>query len=211
MKNWDSLMAFFQAIADEDYVVLRNYESFDSALLMQEHPDIDLLCGDRGAVSAKLQSSSRVKNPDDPIHRKVLIAHTEVSLDLRCVGDGYYDAKWEEALIKRRVLWHDLCFVPNAEDYFYSLLYHALIQKRSLSEDYQNRLQTMGASLLPAERNPVSLRVLENYMRENRYFYTYPESPGTIFQIKDSDPALIRRDPRRKLKRAVAALKQHFK
>lgn len=207
MKNWDSLEAFFRALADTEYVVLRNFEYFGSAHFMQEHPDIDLLCRDRDAVLKTTQSVSRVKDPNDPIHRKVLVDHTEVALDLRCVGDGYYDAEWETALLQGRILWNNLCCVPNPEDYYYSLLYHAFIQKRTLNSDYDSRLRTMALPLLPEEQDPVSIRTLEAYMRAKGYFYTYPESAGTIFNIKASDPRLVRRDFKRKMNRYVAALK----
>ena len=50
-------------------------------------------------------------------------------LDIRCVGDGYYDKPWEEVMIKNRVKTEGI-YVLCKEDYNYSILYHALLQKR---------------------------------------------------------------------------------
>ena len=124
MFNWTSIEEFFLAIQGLDYVVLRNFETIYSDITDTNHPDIDILCSDRKAMLDLVQSDSRTNKTNDYIHRKILIADREVALDIRCVGDGYYDARWEENILTNRVMWNNLCYVPAEKDYFYSLLYH---------------------------------------------------------------------------------------
>jgi hypothetical protein len=57
--------------------------------------------------------------------------------DLRYVGDGYYDVTMERAMLTNRVVCRNF-FVPNPEDLLYSLLYHALVHKPTISSNYKH-------------------------------------------------------------------------
>lgn len=206
MKEWTNIYDFFQVINTTKYVVLRNFENLTSEIRTELHPDIDILCADRDRMICLSGSDSRTKNPRDEIHRKVKIGNSVVDLDIRCVGDGYYDSKWEKRIINNRKFWNNLCFIPSQEDYYFSLLYHALIQKNTLSTDYERRLTEMGNRMgIPS---PVSINTLEDYMRNNNYFYTYPESSGTVLNISASDKKLVELNLKRKSERVYKQFKK---
>lgn len=50
---------------------------------------------------------------------------------------------WGLDMLKSRVLYENLCYVPDEKNYLYSLLYHSLVQKHQMSEDYKERIRKM--------------------------------------------------------------------
>lgn len=65
----------------------------------------------------------------------------------------------------------------NEEDYFYTLIYHAILQKESLSEEYLFRLLTMAKKLgvnLAEQSESGLLRSLEFFMQKHSYHFVYP-------------------------------------
>jgi hypothetical protein len=67
--------------------------------------------------------------------------------DLRFVGDDYYPSKWAQRLLDRRQLVDGTFYAPSADDYFESLAYHAVVHKRSVADDYPERLSNMAHEL----------------------------------------------------------------
>ena len=63
---------------------------------------------------------------------------------------------------------------------FYSLIYHAIIQKNSVSEDYAEKLAAMAG--ISEFTEAWGLKELEAFMKEKGYRYTYPVYPGGIFR-----------------------------
>ena len=61
---FDSLEQLFDAIADVQYVVLRNYEEFQTMGFLQDHPDIDFLCENREQMVEQLQLKPRRRKND---------------------------------------------------------------------------------------------------------------------------------------------------
>lgn len=83
------------------YVVLRNCENIlSSAFFLEGHEDLDVLCADSRSLAAALGANiftdrnKAIRN--DGTHYFVTIGDKQVSLDIRCVGDGYY---WVRNLI----------------------------------------------------------------------------------------------------------------
>jgi len=62
------------------------------------------------------------------------------------VGDNYYDKHWEKTILKNRIFKGSF-FIPCTEDLKYSLLYHALIHKKNIANDYNLKLSKMGFTL----------------------------------------------------------------
>lgn len=195
MKKWRSLQEFFNCINKEaEYVVLRNYEEFVNGTFSVEHPDIDILCRDTQSFLSVIGSKSRSEKIDHKVHRLVSINEQEVMLDIREIGDGYYDTRWEKEMLNSRILLNNYCYVLNDIDYFYSLLYHAFIQKHMLSNDYETRLKQMASELNICISEPLSTKELEEYMRKKGYKYTYPKDLGVITNFSNIDGKLIKRD-----------------
>ena len=164
-----------------NYLVMRNYENMlQPELFVGEHADVDLLCADSQEIVILLMAKTNsTKHPEigDNIHYYIIVNEQKVSLDLRQVGDGYYCENWENDLLKRKIF-HECFYVMDDKDYFYTLAYHAILQKRHFSEEYRLRLSGM------AEKNGIKidsdgessyLDVVEHYMRQNGYYFTYSQ------------------------------------
>ena len=163
------------------YLVLRNYENLlKPEMYLDGHGDLDLLCEDSQEIVRLLdaQTERRDQYPykGDGTHYYIYVAGERVSLDLRYVGDDYYCKEWEEFLLRNRVA-HNCFYVMDEKSYFYTLLYHAILQKPCLSEEYLSRLSLMAEKQgieLPIYSEINFINILDIYMQENGYYYTYP-------------------------------------
>lgn len=163
-----------------NYLVLRNYENMLSPkLFVGSHADVDLLCEKSKDIVKILNAIPTRKDYDeilgDGIHYSLIIGDERVSFDLRQVGDGYYCDKWEKDLLRRKKR-HNCFYVMDDEDYFYTLIYHAILQKRHFSNEYKLRLSQMADSLqiqMNRYDEGCFISVLENYMRLNDYRFVY--------------------------------------
>lgn len=163
------------------YLILRNYDNLLSDdIYMDGHGDVDCLCADSqhmaDVLGAMVYTNKSKQVCNDMTHFYIMIGGQEVSLDLRHVGDGYYCEKWQMDMLVRRTE-HDGFYVMASEDYFYSLIYHAILQKPRLSDEYRQRLSAMAANLgfekkFYTEKELILL--LESFMQKNGYVYTYP-------------------------------------
>ena len=210
--QFDNIVEFFNLLnaAEINYLVLRNYENLLSPeMYLDGHGDIDLLCEDAQGI-VKLVGAVPL-TPDVPpligdgIHYSIEVRGCPVQLDLRQVGDGYYCTRWQRDLLDRRVE-HESFFVMTDEDYFYTLAYHAVLQKSTLSHEYKCRLAQMASELgidVGGADERCILRTVERYMRERDYRFTYTSDilVPNRFNLVDSalveDDSLLRRRHRR--------------
>ena len=196
-----NLEDFFKAIADTQYVVLRNYEEFDNLQFLTSHPDIDILCQKPQILVKRLSLQPR-RRKEDGIHYYAVIHDTKVAVDLRHVGDGYLDSVWESRILQERVL-QDGFFVMDPVNYFYSLLYHVIIQKNVVAPDYVTRLENMAKALNISYSLKNGAALLDTYIDSHGYHYTYPEYAGTIFNTKQVRRDLVEKNTIMQLKRLV--------
>lgn len=202
MTEYRSLNDFFEELnKDVKYVILRNFENLFEDLTILAHPDMDFLCENRQKFLEIVSTESRGKS-DDFVHRKVRIAGKEVAIDIREVGDGYLDSAWEKKILSNRVMTDRGFYVPDKENYLFSLLYHVLIQKKQIASDYQEKLKGVIGQADVFERNSL-LRQLEEYMRTEGYQYTYPESSSTVFFISSVSRDLIEKSLKKRIARFV--------
>ena len=85
----------------------------------------------------------------------------------------------------------------NETDYFYSLIYHAVLQKRSLSQEYSSRLFQMskGLGLVMTSANEHEyLLLLQEYMRDHGYRFTYSNDHLVPNRFHLVDQGLIDKD-----------------
>lgn len=212
MYGFDSISEFFKVLnnADIHYLVLRNYENLlEPEMFVDGHGDIDLLCDDYKKIVKATGAIPFHANPSKPdgdgIHYKIFVNGHSVSLDLRQISDGYYCEKWERELLNRRIK-HECFFVMNQHDYFYTLIYHAILQKRFFSDEYRKRLLLMSNSIgvsqnIGSEREFIKL--LEYFMKENGYSFTYSTDYMVPNRFSLVDATLIERNNRLKFKHAL--------
>lgn len=209
--GWTSLEDFFNYInKNTNYVILRNFEELSHDFLSLEHPDIDFLCSDRTLFLLAARSVSRTRNINDQVHRYIVVNNKRVDIDVRCVGDGYYDSIWEKDILNTRELFLNMFYVPNKFNYFYSLLYHTIIQKDIVSDDYAIRLNIMAKEVGIKDGITVNIGLLQSFMRQKGYMFTYPENPRTKAHFDNVDRRLIKTNYKRQIQRWTLPYKNIF-
>lgn len=195
-SGWESLESFFAHLNVHKikYIVLRNHEDLLKTDFLKNHPDIDFLCENSVAFLKEAKAFPRVKKKDK-VHFQVRIGNETVPIDVREVGDDYYDAAWETAMLETRVLYRDFCYIPDPENYYYSLCYHALLQKHSLSEEYRNKLGCLNPAMKNKEEGDY-LKSLEAFMQSKNYCYCYPVDRSAIFRYQAVDAKRIKKNSR---------------
>lgn len=182
-KEYLSIFDFISTLKDSsiEYAILRNYENLlEESLYVDGHGDIDLICSNSKQLAQYLNArphEGHIQNGvHDEVHYYIHINHDYVSLDLRFVGDGYYCEKWQKEMLERRTMQNGF-YVLDDIDYFYSLIYHAIFQKKNLTDEYKNRLKKMAENVGILVREPSTqffVGLLEDFMVKNDYQYVYP-------------------------------------
>ncbi|MDD6633821.1 MAG: hypothetical protein PUE69_00435 [Ruminococcus sp.] len=196
--NWDRIEDMFNALhkANCVYIILRNYEEIDEDnFYTSGHADIDFLTTDAKEFASIVKAYPRTDGYDDNIHYKVLINNTEVVIDLRSIGDGYYDTKWEENILNKRIKKDDRFYIADDVNYYYSLTYHAILQKKELADDYLCRLTAMAKALnIDADSEAKHLKALEKFMKTNGYYYTYPFDAWVKIRTEMVDSSMVKKN-----------------
>lgn len=183
MGKYNSIQEVFDILHAQkvDYAVLRNYSNLlEDDIYMDGHGDIDIICADSLAIVNALNAYSNDTNKRDGIgngtHYYIYLKDKKVSLDLRHIGDDYYCEKWQREMLATKV-WKPGFYILNKEQHFYTLIYHAIIQKRTFSLEYEHRLKRMGERLeipILSTSSSFYIQILERYMKQHNYTYNYP-------------------------------------
>lgn len=176
--QWNSLGELLTALNETTkYVVLRNHEGFPHTHNDETHGDIDLLVESKNNI-ASLLNAKPVYRSSSRSHYKINVGNKTIRFDIRFVGDGYYDENWQKSILDNRI-YKDGFYIPSDDDARYSLLYHALIHKPKISEDYAAVLKKAGIE----ER--FSKESLREYMQQKLYKYTIPIDHSVYFNVKN--------------------------
>jgi hypothetical protein len=177
-EGWSDINQLFYVLNSTiEYVVLRKFESLPGEYPLAHQEDIDLLV-DNYKEACWIMNAKPVTNLPYRILNEVTIAGQNVRFDLRYVGDDYYDKRWEENILKNRVLEPGGFYRLNDEDYFYTLLYHAIIQKPVMSDDYRKKLTKMADN---RGISGVDKIVLDAYMKKEEYKYVKPVDKSVYY------------------------------
>lgn len=198
-EGWDSLAQFFYVLNPTiPYVVLRNYEPLPKKYYAGKHGDIDLLLHDY-EDAMYLTNATPVFSERYRVHTKVTIAGDDVLFDFRSLGDYYYDPVWEQNILDRRRLLPGGVYVPSEEDHLYSLLYHALIHKPEISDDYIRRFREIDCDWVHGDQIdvPRSLEALSKFMASQDYTVVKPHDKS-VFMNQDNATLLRTKLLRRK-------------
>lgn len=189
MNEIKTTRAFFNFLNSKcDYLVLRNWDDiFNDSIYGNGHEDIDILCRDIDAF-IKLTKAKRVHHSNYRDNFVVKVGNMNIRFDVRHVGDGYYPIKWEKSMLNRKIYTDQNIYVMNIEDYAYSLSYHALIQKPSLSKEYQKKIidvfHNLGDTDASLHENNI-LELLQNYCLRNDYNIEIPSDPGVYLNFQN--------------------------
>lgn len=177
MIDKDAFITFFERISETDYVVMRGFDNLFESVNNGE--DIDILVSNKekfveltGAVP---------KDKESKFNYLVDIGGQEVEVDLRSVGDGYYDEKWEKNLLNSKII-RDGFMIPHGEVYDYSIVYHVLIHKEKISSKYYKELEKKFGTY---SRQKL-IGILVRYMTEHGYSIEIPIDVGVYYNKKNA-------------------------
>lgn len=187
---------------DVRYVILRNYDNLlTSNMYMDGHGDVDILCENSltivNLLGARSYQDLSPKLFNDGTHYHISIKGKRVKLDLRHVGDGYYCTSWEKDMLKYRVLSPQGLYVMDETNMLYSLLYHALVQKKEINTEYRkdiiSRLSQFNITLdQESNERKQFVAVLEKFMTAHGYFYSYPHDVYVPLNKKNINRSMIK-------------------
>ncbi len=189
-EGWLNINQVFYVLNSTiDYVVLRNFESLPDEYHVKRHGDIDLLV-DNYKEACWIMNTKPVCSESYRVLNEANIAGQSVRFDLRYAGDNYYAKCWGKSTLKNRVLAPGGFYRPNDEDYFYTLLYHALVQKPAMSDDYRERLTEMSKGL---GIKGIGKSILDDYMDKMGYEYVKPVDKSVYYNLQhqNHNPLLI--------------------
>lgn len=179
-KHFQSLEEFFSAIDKTEFLVLRNFDDITENRL-DTPEDIDVLCRNR-AEFIELSGARPCRNSENCHNYYVIIRGKKLRVDIRDIGDGYYDAAWEKDMLTRRVK-KGTFYIMEEQDYLHALLYHAVIQKPAFSDKYFAVLkEPLG---LKSKKPFYCCRILAKYMKKRGYKLSQPIDPFVAMNKKN--------------------------
>ncbi len=142
-----SLRQLFSYMHDVDfpYVVLRNFENLPDSVEYGDHSDLDLLVYDLSHWMEIFPEATREHHPPR-VRFKMPIADTFIFIDVRSIGDGYYPADFEAAIIETREFNNKGFWTPNPIHHRLALAYHVVHHKNQ--NTYPNWLGNLTAAQL---------------------------------------------------------------
>lgn len=185
--GYESIEQFFYVLNNTiKYCVLRNHECIPNEYTVEGHGDIDLLVEHKD-YAIRLTGAKRVFPQYYRVYHLINIGGKEVPFDFRFVGDNYYDEKWEYDILETRTLRKNLFYTPNALNQYYSLLYHAFIQKPIVKDDYIPKLSSYAfENNLKFEPKIIpSVSQLSDFMYSLNYQFVYPQDKSVYVNKKN--------------------------
>ena len=184
--GWANYSEFFDALNYlGNYVVLRN---FDQLLCPEEdnlHDDIDFLVSDRTDF-LRIANGIATSKKSFRSQYSINISGKRQYVDVRFVGDHYYCESFEKDILTSKVfdtsLWR-----PQDDLHDLALLYHAIIHKPRIADDYaMTLLQKFGST---SRRDLQAL--LEQELADKGYKITEPKDLTVYYS--SLHPSLRRR------------------
>jgi hypothetical protein len=186
-NGWKDFEGLFEVLNYADsWVVLRNAEYLPNDFWNNDK-DVDCLCRDKNSFVALSNAKQRYNGISSYF---ILIGGKEVDFDIRYLGDEYYDYFWEKEILDTSVFMNSIVPVPSPVNYFYSLIYHGLIHKKSgIKTIYLERLLKLSPILFvnfneDKYKDSDYLRLLlTEFLQRNRYKISIPLDTEVWFNL----------------------------
>lgn len=167
--QWNTTTDFFNTLNIlVNYVVLRNFKGLPDKFDFRTHGDIDILTDMEAREVAYILGAKPVFKEKYRSHYKVNVENSTIRLDIRTTSDQYYCKSWSEDILKTRI-YNNGIYIPNMENHLQSLIYHALVHKKNIPEDYQIFFKSKNIALFDLKNN------LNNFMKKNNYVFCEPK------------------------------------
>ncbi|WP_034442353.1 hypothetical protein [Butyrivibrio sp. AE2032] len=190
-KAWNSFGELLYTLNNcIEYVVLRNFEGLPENITIGEHGDVDFLTVDRKQFEL-IANSTPVSVYKFRVREIIKTVEGNIYCDIRNCGDDYYCKEWEKEILSKRVYNNRNFYVPDSINLFYSLLYHSLIHKIKISEDYIDKFEIYGKEFLHLsidyEDREHLIRFLREYLIKNNYRIVEPKDLSVGFNIQNTN------------------------
>jgi len=184
VNGWNNLKQLLYIMNSTiEYVVLRNFENIPKNHISEDHADIDFLV--RDVDQAVYVTNAQHISKD---RYKINIASEDILVDFESVGDGFYDQKWQNHILKKRIFIKNIFYAPHSEDFFYSLIYHVLFHKRYIATDYHYKIKHAYKKLNIYDYKKCNfndyLDLLERFISKNGYQFEKPKDLSIFFDEK---------------------------
>lgn len=186
-NGWKNLEEYFAALknAQIEYLVLRKYEELPIGFI-ENDKDLDVLCFNHDEFVA---FSCAKKRSIGISGYKILVDNEWIALDVRFVGDCYFDVCWARDMLVKRTLYKNLVYIMDTENYLFSVLYHTLTQKKYISDYYYKFIleqkKELGYSDSGGKLDYNLINDLKEYMYNNRYEYVKPLDNSVVQNQKN--------------------------
>lgn len=178
--TWESLSSVFRILnLSSEWVVLRNYEDLSDDYKFGPDDDIDILCRNIDIFTAIINAKKRTGGR---CSYYVSVNNFNIPLDIRFIGDKYYDPVWQNNMIKTKVYYNNIP-VLDMYNYFFALLYHIKLQKFFIKEAYIERLDNLADELNIKDLaskfiydDKKCAELLNGFLLTNSYYYTYTDN-----------------------------------
>ena len=189
---------------------MRNYESLPNEIYEQDHNDIDIICDSLDDVKYILNAEPTFEE-EYRVQYKTKVEDIEVYFDLRHIGDNYYCKEMEKKILEERIYNENGFYTLNLENYFYTLLYHALIQKLDFHEDYKKKLINMNVEKIELDTSLENYtQILKKWMLKNEFMMVKPNDESVIFNphmLEYFKPLIYREIDTKKYEEEIQQLK----
>lgn len=180
-NSWISLSFLFEFLNKySNWLILRNFEDLNDSYVFEKGDDIDILCEEIDFFSALMNAKKR---SSERCSYFVTVNNLQIPLDIRFIGDKYYDPLWSKDMLTRKVINNGIP-TPCQSDYFFSLLYHSKLQKSFVKPTYLDRLDELAIKInfsLPKHfilNDSICSGILNAFLKTYNYYYTYTDDAG---------------------------------
>lgn len=187
-NGWEDVSQMFYALNNcTKYALLRNYETLPEEIYVNEHNDIDLIC-ESNENCAYVLNATKIFSEEYRVHYVTNVQDKKAYFDLRFLGDNYYYEELEKSILETRVFNEKGFYTIENTLYFYTLLYHALIHKKTFAQDYKKRLVDMNVENISENTSEDELlKVLEKWLIKNEYIIKIPQDISVMFNKENSN------------------------
>lgn len=177
-NGWKSFEELFQVLKyGTDYLVSRNYEYLPNSFFGNDK-DVDIICSNYYDFVAM----ANVDYQSDKLRDYVEVENKKVIFDIRGVESNYLDPKWIKNILASKLINKSDIFIPRDDEHFFSLIYHACVQKIEIKEKYKPELLRLAKKLnLDFFTEDVFVnkekqaKIIEGFMKANGYKLTKPK------------------------------------
>jgi|GEM_PF-3178893 len=185
-NGWESIQQLFYVLNNTvRYAVMRGYGELSSGEFIN-HGDTDIMTDDYENMNILLNAPVYHN-----IRHKALISIKEQKYlldiwDCSNTGRNYFDPVWVQEMLRTSINWNGLQ-VLNPQNDFYCLLYHCLINKGYIADDYMKKLMRYKREfgIIEEDWN----KILVAFLRKMKYEIIRPTDTENPFRLSNLDIA----------------------